>query len=197
MSNMLDGNIQSAQKWLDKVVKTNHKLNNKMLEVEILHHSGCISFIKGDYIKARDNFHEALETAHSLGHQMLLLWTSVRLGYVALQEGNLTEANDIFIKTAREFQKDESGSGVVFTLEGMASLKVTVDKPVYAARLIGWADAMRKQIDDTRPPIEQADVDKIITACIIKMGEAAFSDAYDEGQKMTLDEAVAYALQEN
>lgn len=27
--------------------------------------------------------------------------------------------------------------------------------------------------------------------------EVAFSDAYDEGQKMTLDEAVAYALQEN
>jgi len=28
------------------------------------------------------------------------------------------------------------------------------------------------------------------------MGEVAFSDAYDEGQAMTIDEAVAYALQE-
>jgi hypothetical protein len=39
-------------------------------------------------------------------------------------------------------------------------------------------------------------MDKIIAACVAKMGEVAFSDAYDEGQKMTLDEAVAYALQE-
>ena len=43
---------------------------------------------------------------------------------------------------------------------------------------------------------EQADVDKIIAACIAELGEVAFSDAYDEGQKMSLEEAVAYALQE-
>jgi hypothetical protein len=37
----------------------------------------------------------------------------------------------------------------------------------------------------------------MIAACLAKMGEIAFSDAYDEGQKMTLDEAVAYALTES
>jgi hypothetical protein len=127
---------------------------------------------------------------------MYSLWSSVHLGYVAVQEGNLKEAYDIFANTAQEFQKDKSESGVVFTLEGMASLKVAADKPVDAARLIGWADATRKETNDPRPLIEQADVDKIIAACIANMGEAAFSDAYDEGQKMSLDEAVAYALRE-
>jgi len=39
-------------------------------------------------------------------------------------------------------------------------------------------------------------VDKIIAACLTKIGEVAFSDAYDEGQKMTLDEAVTYALRD-
>jgi hypothetical protein len=29
------------------------------------------------------------------------------------------------------------------------------------------------------------------------MGEAAFADAYEEGQKKTLDEAVSYALKED
>ena len=37
-------------------------------------------------------------------------------------------------------------------------------------------------------------MDKIIAAYIAKMGEVAFSDAYDEGQKMILDEASAFAL---
>jgi hypothetical protein len=27
------------------------------------------------------------------------------------------------------------------------------------------------------------------------MGEAAFSDAYEEGQRMTMDEAVSYSLE--
>ena len=79
----------------------------------------------------------------------------------------------------------------------MAGLFVIVSKLEVAVQLIGWADALRERIGDPRPPLEQADVDKIIPACIIKMGETAFSDAYDEGQKMTLDEAVAYALEES
>jgi hypothetical protein len=36
----------------------------------------------------------------------------------------------------------------------------------------------------------------MIAACLVKLGEVAFSDAYDEGQKMSLDEAVALALRE-
>jgi hypothetical protein len=40
------------------------------------------------------------------------------------------------------------------------------------------------------------DVDKIIAACLAKMGEVAFSDAYDEGKKMSLEEAVELALNE-
>jgi len=40
-------------------------------------------------------------------------------------------------------------------------------------------------------------VDKIIAACLSKMGEAAFSDVYEKGKKMSLDEAVALALEES
>jgi hypothetical protein len=76
-------------------------------------------------------------------------------------------------------------------------LYAATDKPVIAARLIGWADALREQIKDRRPLLEQTDVDQIIASCLVKMGEIAFSDAYDEGQAMTLDEAVAYALTES
>jgi len=78
----------------------------------------------------------------------------------------------------------------------MAVLYVDTDKPAAAARLIGWADTTREKINDRRPRLEQGDVDKIITGCLARMGEVAFSDAYDEGQKMSIEEAVAYALEE-
>jgi hypothetical protein len=87
--------------------------------------------------------------------------------------------------------------GVAFALEGMAGFYIAVDKPAGAVRLIGWADAMREKLTDTRPLIEQRDVDKIIVACVEKMGKANFSKAYEEGKKMSLDKAVAYALGEN
>ena len=61
---------------------------------------------------------------------------------------------------------------------------------------LGWSDALRERISDPRPPLEQADVDKITAACVAEMGEVAFSDAYDLGSAMSIDEAVVYALEQ-
>jgi hypothetical protein len=69
-----------------------------------------------------------------------------------------------------------------------------VGKAEQAARLIGWADATRERILNPRPFLEQANVDKIIAACLTRLGEVVFSDEYDKGKKMALDEAVVYAV---
>jgi hypothetical protein len=85
----------------------------------------------------------------------------------------------------------------VFTLEGISSLYVKIGKSDVAAQLIGWANTTREKIKDTRPKLEQADVDKMISACIVAMGDIAYANAYDKGSKLTLDEAVSLALEES
>ena len=158
---------------------------------------GRISSNNGDYKKARSSIQAAVTIAEEQGHRMNALWMRTALGYLALREGNISEAQDLFVETTRNFQKDQNIAGVTFTLAGMATLYVAKDKPDIAVRLIGWADATREKNGDKRPPLEQADVDQIIADCLAKLGEVAFSDAYDEGQAMTLDEAVTYALKES
>jgi len=196
MRHMINGNLQLAQKWLDEVVKKSQNLNNKGLQTNILHQYGCMALIRGDYEMARTNLLEAMETSQTMGYLIAFLWSHVRLGYVALREGNVLEARSIFTETTHNFQADQNTIGVIFTLEGMASLYITLGKADMAAHLVGWADSTREKISDTRPLLEQDDVDKIIAACLAQIGEIAFSEAYDEGQRMTLDDAVAYALGE-
>src|SRR5687768_2303951 len=192
---MINGNLSSAQKWMDQAVEKSQELNHKGLAGLILHLYGIMALIGGDYEKARIDLQKAIAIIEDLGNRLQLLWARVRLGYVALRHGEITEARRIFTESALDFQKSQDVSGVIFTLEGMADLYVKLDKFNIAALLIGWTDATREKTHDTRPLLEQADVDQIITACLIKIGEVAFSDAYDDGQKMTLDEAVAYALE--
>jgi hypothetical protein len=123
------------------------------------------------------------------------LWYQTLLGYVATQEGNLLEAKERFVEATKNFQKDQSLIGVVFTLEGMADLFMVLGQAEVSVRLIGWADAMREKIPDNRPPVEQSDIDRIITHCIAAIGERSVVSAYEAGKKMMLDEAVAYALE--
>jgi predicted ATPase/DNA-binding SARP family transcriptional activator len=193
-SRVLNGDIEIAQKYLDEAARLQPLRSKENTWQNAKTAKSLIALMRGDYEQARTFLQETVTRAEELGNRMEYLWARVRLGYVVLREGNLTEAHRFFAESARDFQKDENHSGIIFALEGIAGFYVAMKKYATAAQLIGWADATRKKIDDPRPRLEQADVDKIIAACLVKMGEAAFSDAYDEGQKMTLDEAVAYAL---
>jgi tetratricopeptide (TPR) repeat protein len=192
---VMDGKIESALTYLDEASKLYQQLNLRLLSSTLLAY-GQIALARGDFERARAYIQENARNGHERGNQQDYLWSRAHLGYVALREGSINESRQIFMETARDFQKDGYEIGVIFTLEGMAELYVSVGKPEHAARLIGWAEAARGKLGDTRPLLEQANVDKIIAASLAKMGEVEFSDAYEEGQGMTLDEAVMYALTE-
>ena len=194
---MLNNDIESAENLLSKAMVLFRELDVKREISGLLQGYGRIAAIKGDYEQAYTYLKEDAASAEEYGHRINYLFARSHLGYLALNRGNITEADEIFTETLQNFFDDKNEIGVAFTLEGMAGLFVVVGKPEIAAHLIGWSDALRERIGDPRPPLEQADVDKIIAACLAKMGEVAFSDAYEEGKKMSLEEAVAYALEEN
>ncbi|HET9908248.1 MAG TPA: helix-turn-helix domain-containing protein [Anaerolineales bacterium] len=193
---MTKGDLPSAQQWMSQAMQAGQALHHKGLRSLLLLSMGSMELLSGEYEKARANLEEAIQLYGDLGNRLAILWARVRLGYVAVRQGELTKARDLLTETAQDFRESQGPSGVIFALEGMANLHVASEKPEHAARLIGWADFKRKETNNKRQILEQTDVDKFIEACLAKMGEVAFSDAYDEGQKMSLDEAVAYALQE-
>ncbi|HEX5809178.1 MAG TPA: hypothetical protein VFY25_10970, partial [Anaerolineales bacterium] len=63
--------------------------------------------------------------------------------------------------------------------------------------LLGAADDLQRLIHFTISPRERTEHDQAIAAARAALGEHAFAAAWDEGKKMTLDEAIAYALQED
>jgi hypothetical protein len=155
-----------------------------------------IVLLRGDTEQANAMLQEMLVTAEETGNTMSQFWAKLRLGYVALHSGNLAEAHQFLKEAAHKFEADGHKVGVMSALEGMAGVYSTAGKSEYAARLIGWSDAFRLKRSDPRPNIEQADMDKVIAACLAKIGETAFSDAYDEGKNMSLEEAFAFAFAE-
>jgi len=192
----LNGDIELAQKYLDEATLL-FPLDRKVdIWINYQVTKSIIALVHGDYEQAHALLQEVIAQSEIMGNRFEYLWAKVRFGYLALHEDNICEAREIFVETVQEFQKNKATMGVVFTLEGMVGQFVAVGNLKNAARLIGWADAARKEINDARPLLEQRDVDKFMVACISEMGEVAFADAYDEGQVMTLDEAVALALNE-
>ncbi|HXD10697.1 MAG TPA: tetratricopeptide repeat protein, partial [Anaerolineales bacterium] len=191
---LMDGKVEAAQKFLDESNLLIQQFKIKGEKVHLLNAYGQIALMRGDYEEARAHFQENAAISDEMGNRIDYLWAILRLGFVDLREGNITEARQIFSESVRNFQKGGNSSGVVFTLEGMANLYIAVGQPEIAAQLIGWADTTREIIGDSRPFLEQADVDRDIATIVSRIGSAGYREAYDKGGAMSLDEAVEYAI---
>jgi tetratricopeptide (TPR) repeat protein len=194
---VLYGDIEVGEKHLEESIRLweSNKRANVWEHPKVV--KSMILQLRGEYEQAYAVLQEALVGAQETGNRMSQLWLRVRLGYVALSAGNFLEAHDLFAETLQDFHKDGYTIGAIFALEGMATLLIASGKQEKAARLIGCADATREKIPDRRPWIEEADMYRNMAAILSKIGPSGFEVTYDEGRSMTLDEAVAYALEEN
>jgi tetratricopeptide (TPR) repeat protein len=184
-----NGDLESAQEFLDEAYEVNQQSNKSAMDF-VLTGKAILCMLRGEHGQARAFLQKNIDDLEEKGNRMRVLWGCAWLGYVALREGSVAEAHQILVETIENFHADQNKSGLAFALDKMASLYVMTDKPEAAARLIGWSDANRKEIDDPRPRIEQADLDRDIASIKAQIGSSAFEVAYASGQDMTLDEAV-------
>ena len=85
--------------------------------------------------------------------------------------------------------------GMVFAVEGLASLHVKHGQAERAAQLFAWADAMRAKMGDSRPPVEQASIERDLEVIHSSLNNSDFAGLSREGQMLTVEEAVALALE--
>jgi predicted ATPase len=188
-----NGDLESAEEFLDEAYEVNQRTNKSAMEY-VLTGKGILWMLRGEYGQARAFLQKNIDNLEKMGNPMGVLWGRARLGSVALREGSVAEAHRVLVDVIENFHTNGNKNGLTFALDRMASLYVTINTPEAAARLIGWSDATRAAIGDPRPRIEQADLDRDIVTIKAKIGSPAFKIAYESGQKMTLDEVVALAL---
>jgi hypothetical protein len=64
-----------------------------------------------------------------------------------------------------------------------------------AGRLYGAAESLREAIGWPRAPAEWEEHEGQVAAARARLGEAAFATAWAEGRAMTLEQAIAHALE--
>jgi predicted ATPase/DNA-binding XRE family transcriptional regulator len=190
------GDFSSPSAWLEEAGTLFRELGAQPDEGDVINMFGLLAYRQGDFQRALTYFEQAIALYEKVGVPYWAGWPRANMAFVLLRDKKDQQASKIFRICLRQFQKDRTAIGMVYTMEGLASLYTNRAQPQRAARLFAFTDATRKKLGDLRPPIEQADVDIDITTCLAELGESAFSDAYEEGSTMALEEAVTYALEE-
>jgi hypothetical protein len=115
---------------------------------------------------------------------------------LALREGDGARASGLFGEALPEFQRTGEKLYLSRCLEGMAGVALLGGEAGRAARLFGAAEALRETIGAVVGPSDRREYDRMVTAARTALGEEALTARWTEGRAMTLEQAVAYALDE-
>ncbi len=119
------GNFHQARVWLEESLKLQLPLGAPGF-VGTLAYLIKLGIYDGNFVEARaygDELQSMIKKAGMMrGWQYL--WSLANLGYIALREGDMVQAKEMFSLAIQQFQKVNNLIGTVFSIEGLASLNV-------------------------------------------------------------------------
>ncbi len=155
---------------------------------------GAIVRTLGDYGKAAALYEESLALSKEAGDKWISAYAIRNFGIAVLHQRNYGRAAALFTESL--LLCGEVGDRWVTDqcLEGLAHVACAQGQFTRAARLYGAAEALRKSIGSPRLTVDKGSYDEHVASLRARLGEAAFAVAWAEGQSMTLEQAVAYAV---
>jgi tetratricopeptide (TPR) repeat protein len=190
-------NFSSPGPWLEEAMAIYRQLGNQIGEAGVLAIYGLLAYWSGNYQKAVEYFEEAIALdERSSNFTMDALWSRVHMAYAILRQDNIPKAKELFELSAKEFLKASNMIGFVYAAEGLASLCVSQNQPEHAARLFAWTDVMRHKINDHRPLVEQASVERDLAVIHSQLNDAEFANLSTEGCALTLEQAIGLVTED-
>jgi non-specific serine/threonine protein kinase len=150
--------------------------------------------LQGDYQRAAALNEEAATMLRKQGHRGGLQYALDNLGWAALVRGDREQANSLHKESLALCR--ELGDQLVASesMEGLACSAGIRGEAERAARMFGAAQALREAVGYEHAPREQALRVPYLAAARARLDKALWEAAFTEGQAMTLEEAVEYAL---
>ena len=170
------------------------ELESKSFIPWVLRNLGRVAYARGDFARAVALLEESLARFRELGHMQGLTLTFYLLGAAVDAQGDAVRAIALLREGLVVQQQLGVKHGVAESLERFALLAARQKLPERTARLLGAAEALRAAIGLPLPPAERPDYERTVAAARAQLDEATFAAAWAEGQAMTVDEAIAEAL---
>jgi predicted ATPase/transcriptional regulator with XRE-family HTH domain len=153
-------------------------------------------FQMGDLTAAATAHTEALAIAQRAGRADLQAMQHGNLGNVARERGDLRTATALQRQALVLKHRLGARRQIAITLEDLASIAGAEGRGTRAAHLLGAASAIRDAIATPQPVPERTATEQAVAAARAALGEDAWNAAWTSGKALTLEQAMAYGLEQ-
>jgi predicted ATPase/DNA-binding SARP family transcriptional activator len=155
---------------------------------------GRLALLEGNLQQAQAFYEAGRAQAQAGGRPNAADWALAHLAYVSLRQGEYRRARVQFQESLLHFQARNNHVGVIYCVEGFASLLVSVSQFSPAISLFAWADAQRSLVTDSRPPFEQATVNHDLDLVRAQLDEHSIIVLERAGRGMSTNQVVQQAF---
>jgi predicted ATPase/DNA-binding SARP family transcriptional activator len=189
------GNYRKARVWHEQCLQFRRESGYRQDIAESLGHLALLALAEGDAMCARTLLGEGLalfrEIGVPIGIATLLSWLSLP----ALLQGKIEEAAGACLESLMLLKTASGPRETIDALEQAARVAHARGADVQAACLLSASEALRRHFGFRRYPFSQTLCDRLAAALQSEMEPEALSAARNHGAKMTLSDAVDYALE--
>jgi predicted ATPase/DNA-binding XRE family transcriptional regulator len=192
----IQGDYEGAQVLLAESLAIMEELDDRIGRGSVIQHLGHLAMVQGDYARADTHYSTSLALYRTLGAETLIGVVTGDLGNLARLRGELSKARERWqeaLAVVRRFPKNRWAVG--WALANVGVLREQQGDHVAAARLIGAATSTHAVFWTSIDPDERGDCEAALAAARGALGEAAFGMAWAEGQALTVEPALALALE--
>jgi tetratricopeptide (TPR) repeat protein len=156
---------------------------------------GQAAWLQGDPASAQDWYDQSLDAYQQVGDIGRMAHLYILIGYTHLAQGDHSAALISFQHGLNLFRQLDQPAGIAMALCGFARLVEVKGQLERAACLFGTTGMPRDmQSVAILWPATRVIYDQQMAAARSQYAETEYAAAWVEGERMTLDEAVAYAL---
>jgi len=163
-----------------------------------------VAIRQGDYERATVLEEESLALRRDIGETWGIAISLANFAWIALRRDDIKQAAALLGESITLRREIGDKGGLAWCLEKLAEIALTKgqqesaprrDEDIQrAARLFGAAEAVRALVNSSIDLVDQPEYKRQVAVVRAQLGEAAFTEAWAEGQAMTLEGAIDYAL---
>jgi predicted ATPase/DNA-binding SARP family transcriptional activator len=149
-----------------------------------------IAVSRKEYDRARGLLERSIEIHLRFGHRENVALSACRLGAVTVALGDLGAARLHLQTGLTEWRGLGSRRGLATALTGFAHLAAAEGDMARAAHLFGASEALREALNFPLAPVWREEHERRIEAVRSALTEQEFARAWQDGRRMTADEAI-------
>ncbi|MBE0695906.1 MAG: AAA family ATPase, partial [Anaerolineaceae bacterium] len=191
-----NGDGQTARSYFLRALELARILKSKPDLEDVIGGLGVAAYHLQDYGEMENCFQQVQQLAAEITGEFHNLWPLRMQGKAVLHLGDYPRAQALFIENLSHAQKLNDTYGVLSNLLGLAGVAAHSSSPEKAVRLLAFFEAQMRNFFKPADRDDQIELKWHLDQVRQHIDPPAFSVLWEQGQEMTLEKAIAEAIQQ-